>query len=78
MRLTTDDRNDPDKVRLVTTCKIFLDDVEVKGCTVADEEAGYIERYIDVDRLPPHADDWPIERVHGKVKIVDTEKKDND
>lgn len=75
MRLTVDDLKDPEKAALCQRAKIFLDGKEVTRCTIADEEQGYIERYVDPDdpRYSSAWTEWPRETLHGQVKIVDPE-----
>lgn len=67
MRLSIYNNSTPLMLRAV----VYLDGVEQKRCTIADEEEGYIERYIPQEQIPHGAIDWPQERVYGVVKIVD-------
>jgi hypothetical protein len=73
MRLTVDDMNstDPEKQFAAMNAVIYLDGVPVHGCTIADEEAGYVERWV-IDEQG-HAlmagDTIATERAYGVVKI---------
>ncbi len=52
--------------------KIFLDGVEQKMCTTFDTEAGYIERYKEVDgKIVIENDEGVIERLEGVVTVVE-------
>lgn len=65
MRLSLDDFHDPVKGPLVRRVEIYLDGVRQWTCTMADEEAGVLERYLPV---------WQgggREQVTGHVVIVD-------
>jgi hypothetical protein len=54
--------------------KIFLNGNEVKMCIEADEEQGYVIRYVERKNWPEgwnpgERDEWPTEKLTGKVKI---------
>jgi hypothetical protein len=51
------------------TARVFLDGVEVVGCTVADEEQGYIEKYTYPLKLIAN-DAVATERHEGTVVII--------
>lgn len=53
---------------------VTLNGVEVKMCVEADEESGYVIRYVERERWPKEwilgeRDEWPTERIEGIVKI---------
>jgi hypothetical protein len=78
VKLSIDDlkSTDPARAKLARCALIMLDGVEIKGGVIeADDEAGYIRRYIPSDdprvkAVPPSPDaEWPTEELLGKVEI---------
>lgn len=74
MRLSIDERESwtREQIEVEHNCKVFLDGVQIKYCTVADEEQGYVERF----KLNPqgefvhNADYIEREKLYGKVVIA--------
>ena len=65
MRIDIDERDNwtPEQCAINLECQIFVDGKEVKYCTVADEEKGY------VIQLVLDGDNVVRERITGKVEI---------
>lgn len=79
MRLSVEDMTgpDPEKAGLCVRAVITLDGVKVDYCIVADEEGGYVERFVtDEDgNVVPEGDGIKTERLSGKVRTIDPEAK---
>jgi hypothetical protein len=74
MRLSVEDRfgDDKEKAELARRAIVLLDGKRVEACTLADEEQGYVERFVPSERLRgTFYTVWPIEGLFGKVRIVD-------
>lgn len=85
MRLSVEDLegDDPEKARLCIRAVIMLNGVECgSGVIVADEEQGFIERYMmdENGQMVVTADnsEFVTEIVHGVVKIIDPQAKELD
>jgi hypothetical protein len=71
MRITVYDmRSDTQNHALAMRAIILLDGVRQTRCTVADSDAGYIERYV-TESPDQFAEEWPTEKLFGKVTIID-------
>lgn len=73
MRMDIDERDKwtIEQCQMGLDCQVFVDGKEVKYCTVADEEAGYVIRFVqDADgRMVREGDEIKRERITGKVEI---------
>lgn len=73
MRLTVADMENHGIWEKYRQCKIFLDDVHQHHCIVADEEAGYIEKFkINGDgslMLNEQKTEVMTEKLYGIVRI---------
>lgn len=80
MRISSD-RGDPGYRQFMVarengkTVRVYLDGVEVQKCIAADDEAGWVRRYVlDVNgKIQPDPNDPEViweERVEGDVRIV--------
>lgn len=73
MRISIDERDSwtPEQADINLDCKVLVNGEEVKYCTVADEEQGYVERFKeDADgKLVREGDEIARERLYGKVEI---------
>ena len=74
MRISIDERESwtREQAEINRDCKVFLDGVEIKYCTVADEEQGYVERFKQNPQggFVHNADYIEREELYGKVVIV--------
>lgn len=77
MRLDIDEREkwSVEECRISSDCKIYLDGIEKKYCTIADEEAGYIVRFATDEngiilRDPDNSIEYKRVREEGKVSIT--------
>lgn len=50
---------------------VLLDGVSQKDCTHADEERGFVIRYVQPLRLNQITEDFDLEIVSGTVQIID-------
>jgi hypothetical protein len=77
MRLSVEDMTgpDPEKAGLCLRAIITLDGVKVDYCIVADDEAGYVERFVSDENgnVIAEGDEMKTERLTGKVRIIDPE-----
>ena len=73
MRIDIDERDNwtPEQCAINLECQIFVDGKEVKYCTVADEEEGYVIKLKTDEngKLVRDGDDVARERITGKVEI---------
>lgn len=67
MRLSVNDPDFPSDKHL--NAEVYLNDKRVECCTTADEEGGYIERWV-TSKTGVLLLEQGTKREHGKVKIV--------
>ena len=79
MRLSVSYYNEYDKEtrELCCRCVVLLDGVQVKNCTEADEEEGFVVRFKldENDMLTVNGAEIETETLYGNVQIIDPLEK---
>ncbi len=79
MRLSVDGLNEYDEKKLALSRRavILLDGVQVKNCTEADEEEGFVVRFklTDTGSLILNDGEIETEKLTGNVQIIDPLEK---